>query len=306
MADTELILKIINGVKKRDCLWNIHSAEYAKRDKLEKAWQEISVDIGKPENFCREKWRNVRTGFLRSIQYNTNILCDNGDGSEDLPTPRRKRFYLFDEMKFLLQATESTGQVKKKQKLSRSAKSRNSIDDPSGDNVDASTIQSISGNKDSKHFTNINDTNQSNISTYPDVLNELQLSATSSTKPSTRQSEAALALKMDQLSPPPPMKIDEEKEEQVKHSTPMAVPSGGTQCEIGNNTKSGELFNPNANRNECDNRDEEQLLAFFRGNIDDILSLPRHKQRLFKRRMLELIDDLHRPENGLSSSSYCP
>lgn len=47
MADTELIVKIIKAVKQRDCLWNVHSSEYAKRDKLEKAWQEVAVDVGR-------------------------------------------------------------------------------------------------------------------------------------------------------------------------------------------------------------------------------------------------------------------
>lgn len=51
MADTELILKIINAVKQRDCLWNVHSSEYAKRDKLEKAWQEVAVDVGRPGTY---------------------------------------------------------------------------------------------------------------------------------------------------------------------------------------------------------------------------------------------------------------
>ncbi|XP_011203607.1 uncharacterized protein LOC105226440 [Bactrocera dorsalis] len=297
MADTELILKIINAVKKRDCLWNVHSSEYAKRDKLEKAWQEVAADVGKPDVFCREKWRNVRTGFLRSIQYNTNIRSDYGDSTEDLPTPRRKRFYLYDEIKFLLPTTETIGQTKRRRKLSRGAKPRISIDDNSGDICEISTIQSSFGTHDDiKHYNN--DTNQSTNVAYPEILNELQLTANAS-KPLTRQSDVAITMKMNQQSPQ--LKLDEEKAEQMKHAAPINVSSGATRYEVGNNTTVGESFNVSANRIESDIRDEEQLLAFFRGNIDDILSLTRPKQRLFKRRMLELIDDLHRSDNG----RYC-
>lgn len=302
MADTELILKIINAVKQRDCLWNVHSSEYAKRDKLEKAWQEVAVDVGRPDVFCREKWRNVRTGFLRSIQYNTNIRCDYGDSTEDLPTPRRKRFYLYDEMKFLLPSTETIGQTKKRRKLSRGTKTRISIEDPSGDNCETPTIQtSFAINDDTKHYNN-NDTNQNTNVAYPEILNELQLTANAS-KPLTRQSDVAITMKVNQQSPQ--LKRDEQQAEQMKHATPINVSSGATKCEVVNNSMVGESFTVSTNRSECDNRDEEQLLAFFRGNIDDILSLPRHMQRLFKRRMLELIDDLHRPENGISTNRYC-
>lgn len=253
--------------------------------------------------FCREKWRNVRTGFLRSIQYNTNIRSDYGDCTEDLPTPRRKRFYLYDEMKFLLPSTEKIGQTKKRRKLSRGAKTRISIEDPSEDICETSTIQrTFSTNDDTKHYSNNNDTNQSTNVAYPEILNELQLTANAS-KPLTRQSDVAMTMKVNQQSPL--LKLDEEKAEQMKHAAPINVSSSATKCEIGNNTTVVESFNVSANRSECDNRDEEQLLAFFRGNIDDILSLPRHKQRLFKRRMLELIDDLHRPESGISTSRYC-
>ncbi|XP_011182091.1 uncharacterized protein LOC105212036 [Zeugodacus cucurbitae] len=301
MADTELILKIINAVKQHDCLWNVHSSEYAKRDKLEKAWHEVSVNVGRPDVFCREKWRNVRTGFLRSIQYNTNIRSDYGDSTEDLPTPRRKRFYLYDEMKFILPSTETIGQTKKRRKHSRATKTRISLEDPSGDNGDTSNIPtSFTTTDDTKHYNN-NDTNQNTNVAYPEILNELQLTANSS-KSLTRQSDVGITMKVNQQSPP--LRVDEEKSEQMKHEASLNVSSGATKCEVGNNTILGESFNVSTNRGECDNRDEEQLLAFFRGNIDDILSLPRHKQRLFKRRMLELIDDLHRPENGISNR-YC-
>ncbi|XP_053955792.1 uncharacterized protein LOC128861576 [Anastrepha ludens] len=292
MTDTELILKIINAVKQRDCLWNVHSSEYAKRDKLEKAWQEVADDVGRPDVFCREKWRNVRTGFLRSIQYNNNARTDNGDSTEDVPTPRRKRFYLYDEMKFLLPSTETIGQTKKRRKLSRGTKPRTSNDEPSGEYVDTvSTIQTYAANEDTKH--NSNEGIQSTNATYPELLNELQLT------PSTPK---PLVMKINQS---PPIKIDEAKGEQNMHSTPIVVPTVAAKCEVENNTTIPESFNATAKRNECDGRDEQQLLAFFRGNIDDILSLPRHKQRLFKRRMLELIDDLHRPDNSVSTSRYC-
>lgn len=40
-------------------------------------------------------------------------------------------------------------------------------------------------------------------------------------------------------------------------------------------------------------REEQQLLHFFRSCTDDILALSKRKQRLFKKRLLDLIDELH-------------
>ncbi|XP_067645926.1 uncharacterized protein [Eurosta solidaginis] len=325
MADTELIMKIISAVKKRDCLWNVNSAEYAKRDKLEKAWQEVADDVGRPDVFCREKWRNVRTGFLRSIQYNT-ARNENIDGTDDLPTPRRKRFYLYDEIKFILQSKEALGQTTKRRKLSRNNKMRTSNDEytttgTTGGSLDfgdnSTTMQMYSANddtKDNNRYKNSSNNNSNEVthntsnSKYPELLNELQHN---NAKPmTTRQSLAAatpVPIKINH-QPSPPLKIDEAKIEPNMHSTPLVsgagAPSVQTKCE--NNSTIAEPFNLNSTgmQGKCDERDEQQLLAFFRGNLYDILSLPRHKQRLFKRRMLELIDDLHGLDNGIGTNRY--
>ncbi|XP_036337306.1 uncharacterized protein LOC118747353 [Rhagoletis pomonella] len=312
MSDTELIIKIINAVKQRDCLWNVHSSEYAKRDKLERAWQEVADDVGRQDVFCREKWRNVRTGFLRSIQYNSNMCSDNNDSTEDLPTPRRKRFYLYDEMKFLLPSTETIGQTKKRRKLSRGIKAKTSYDDlPSGDCGDIA-IQTHTAHEDTKQYSNTDVIQNTVGGKYIEILNELTTSTpipltrqslVSATTTTTRQSDAALSMKINRQSPH--LSTDNTTDEPNMHSTTLVGYTIDAKREIENSTTVSESFNCTAKRNECDNRDEQQLLAFFRGNIDDILSLPRYKQRLFKRRMLELIDDLHHPENGVSTNRYC-
>lgn len=47
MSESEQILKIINAVKKHECLWNVNANDYAKRDKLEKAWKNVAQEVGK-------------------------------------------------------------------------------------------------------------------------------------------------------------------------------------------------------------------------------------------------------------------
>lgn len=46
-SDLERIQKIINAVKKHDCLWNVNASDYGKRDKLEKAWKDVAQEVGK-------------------------------------------------------------------------------------------------------------------------------------------------------------------------------------------------------------------------------------------------------------------
>ncbi|XP_055848581.1 uncharacterized protein LOC129913764 [Episyrphus balteatus] len=90
MSDQSLNLKFVKEVEKREILYNFNLPGYSRKDLVEKNWQEIADIVNLPISECKEKWRNVRTVFIRKMKPLPN-------GSR-----RRKAYYLADAMKFCI------------------------------------------------------------------------------------------------------------------------------------------------------------------------------------------------------------
>ncbi|XP_053612149.1 uncharacterized protein LOC128676182 [Plodia interpunctella] len=86
MADTLLLIK---SVEKHPCLYNHNSNEYLKKESADEAWNEVAKETKLTVTECKDKWRNLRYGFVRSLRINP-------DGST------KKKYYLHDEMAFVM------------------------------------------------------------------------------------------------------------------------------------------------------------------------------------------------------------
>ncbi|XP_023296734.2 uncharacterized protein LOC111679391 [Lucilia cuprina] len=275
-SESDGIIKIINAVRKQECLWNVHCNDYGKRDKLEKAWNEVAQEVGKSDVFCREKWRNVRTGFLRSIQHQIR------DSTDDFNGQKRKRFYLHDQMAFLLPSAEALECTRKKRKLNKEHnKTLVETDDTDGDssnilaeyNLIRKTEPLENEENESEEFEH--HTLMINEEVYTDNDDEEIFKILEQNK--NTKSSVNLSSK--------------EKNQQLSIKTKESMPMINEQNNVEYNLKHN--YDKNVSEPQFTQREEQQLVDFFRGCIDDILTLSKRKQRLFKKRMLDIIDDLH-------------
>ncbi|CAH2232178.1 uncharacterized protein LOC120632636 [Pararge aegeria] len=87
--DMDKNLLLVKMVEKFPCLYKSDTIEYSTRNCTERAWREVSKEIKLSDIECREKWRNLRYGLLRSLR-------PTRDGAA------KKKYYLHDEMEFLI------------------------------------------------------------------------------------------------------------------------------------------------------------------------------------------------------------
>ncbi|CAG9790912.1 unnamed protein product [Diatraea saccharalis] len=87
MGDKNLLL--VKSIEKFPCIYNYNCIDYSKKEVTDKAWNEIANETKLTVGECREKWKNLRYGFIRSLR-------PNPDGSF------KKKYYLHDDMEFVL------------------------------------------------------------------------------------------------------------------------------------------------------------------------------------------------------------
>ncbi|RZF44799.1 hypothetical protein LSTR_LSTR000751 [Laodelphax striatellus] len=91
MCDQELNLRLVGEVKKHEVLYNFKLPGYSRKNVVDKAWQQVATKMNMPVAECKEKWRNLRTVFMRKMKHNAS-------GS----TEKRKAYYLENAMQFCL------------------------------------------------------------------------------------------------------------------------------------------------------------------------------------------------------------
>ncbi|XP_028155719.1 uncharacterized protein LOC114349516 [Diabrotica virgifera virgifera] len=94
--DSLFNIKFVRVVERHPCIWNFNLQEYSKRDTTEKAWAEIAEEINETVSNCRERWRNIRTAFLRSLKTPPDRSAKNS----------KKRYYLSKYLQFLVPYTK--------------------------------------------------------------------------------------------------------------------------------------------------------------------------------------------------------
>ncbi|BES98260.1 BESS motif [Nesidiocoris tenuis] len=91
MSDQEFNVKLVGEVKKHEVLYNYTLPGYSRKDVTEKAWQLVAAKMNTSAADCKEKWRNLRTVFLRKLK-----PPKSGSGAT------RKAYYLENAMQFCL------------------------------------------------------------------------------------------------------------------------------------------------------------------------------------------------------------
>ncbi|XP_039969477.1 uncharacterized protein LOC120781339 isoform X2 [Bactrocera tryoni] len=83
--------KLANLVKQHLQLYNRDHVLYGKTNAIDHAWEEISLSWQKSVPECKERWRNIRAAYARSIDdYKTKRGKNRG-----------RQYYLAKEMEFL-------------------------------------------------------------------------------------------------------------------------------------------------------------------------------------------------------------
>ncbi|KAG5883990.1 hypothetical protein JTB14_019972 [Gonioctena quinquepunctata] len=89
-AERDIHVILVSEIEKYPLLYNYNIPEYSRKDPTEKAWTEIGKKTSLTVNDCKEKWRNIRSTFLRSIK--------------SLPSGSKikKPYYLSEHLTFIL------------------------------------------------------------------------------------------------------------------------------------------------------------------------------------------------------------
>ncbi|XP_058985452.1 uncharacterized protein LOC101897887 [Musca domestica] len=83
--------KICRLVEQYPCMYDRSHPSYLKKDVVDLAWIAISKEMNDSISSCKERWRNIRTSYARSINVNKVPASAN----------RTKPYYLHEELQFL-------------------------------------------------------------------------------------------------------------------------------------------------------------------------------------------------------------
>nr|CAI5818361.1 unnamed protein product [Callosobruchus analis] len=70
MADDQVFnTKFIGVVEKYPCIYHYTRKDYSRKTIVEKAWKDIESEVELPAAKCKERWKNLRTAFSRSLKH---------------------------------------------------------------------------------------------------------------------------------------------------------------------------------------------------------------------------------------------
>ncbi|KAH8387518.1 hypothetical protein KR093_007531, partial [Drosophila rubida] len=89
-------VKFVELVEKQPCLWNYTHPGYSKKEEVQRAWQHVANEIKDTVRNSRERWRTIRSSFLRSLKL---ARTQTGRG--------KRKYYLSKYLQFLIPYTKS-------------------------------------------------------------------------------------------------------------------------------------------------------------------------------------------------------
>ncbi|XP_030567519.1 T-box protein H15 [Drosophila novamexicana] len=89
-------VKFVQLVENQACLWNYTHPGYSKKEEVQKAWQHVANEIKDTVRNSRERWRTIRSSFLRSLKA---ARTSTGRG--------KRKYYLSKYLQFLIPYTKS-------------------------------------------------------------------------------------------------------------------------------------------------------------------------------------------------------
>ncbi|KAJ8713322.1 hypothetical protein PYW07_013692 [Mythimna separata] len=81
-------IQLINQIEQHEFLYNFNLPQYNRKDMVEEAWANIAANTNMSISDCKEKWRNIRSSFLRSMKPSGFKV--------------KKPYYLTEYLKFIL------------------------------------------------------------------------------------------------------------------------------------------------------------------------------------------------------------
>ncbi|XP_047505671.1 uncharacterized protein LOC125050106 [Pieris napi] len=253
-AEQETNIKFVQEIEKHACLYNYKLPEYMRKNIIDKTWAEIGNKFQITGSEAKEKWKNLRSVFVRHLK-----PAKSGAG-----TAQKKPYYLADYMQFTVPFIKTAGKP--------SGNLKETIEPQTPDlelceqtqfteNVPTST-QPISQQQSSLPSTSTN--------TQPISQQQSSLPSTStSTQPISQQ----------QLPPPPPSTNNKKKRKKLEE----------TQAE--QDISAYFKFKQSKILENCDSTENSNKM-FLLSLLSDVNKMTDSQRRLFKRRVLALIDDI--------------
>nr|XP_023020829.1 transcription factor Adf-1-like [Leptinotarsa decemlineata] len=89
--DVQASISFVKLVEQNPCLWNYTLKSYCRTDFTGVAWKEIAKKLKETEQNCRDRWKNIRTAYGRSLK-----PPKSGSGGKS-----KKPYYLATHLDFL-------------------------------------------------------------------------------------------------------------------------------------------------------------------------------------------------------------
>ncbi|XP_063241794.1 uncharacterized protein LOC134542872 [Bacillus rossius redtenbacheri] len=258
MGEQAFNIKFVNEVEKHPELYNYKLKGYSKKDVTDKAWNDVAKEVQLTVNECKEKWKNLRSVFVRHIK-----PPPSGSSSKN-----KKPYYLSEAMKFTLPFIKTLGT-------------------PSGN--------------------------------LPEVINEQNLEHSSSDPTQNTEdvaaeeeeyiSDNAILTTTPQLSLPSPMLPNTDfSQEHAHHSQQMTHdPFSNPKDNLSKRKKQTvtevdksfmEYMNAKKRKLESNSNDDRQVkTSFLLSLLPEIEPLTDAQMKSFRRRVLQLIDDITNPKD---------
>ncbi|VEN59960.1 unnamed protein product [Callosobruchus maculatus] len=149
MAERDIHVVLVLEIEKYPALYNYNLTEYSRKDVTERIWSEISNKTHLSVHDCKEKWRNIRSTFLRSFKTPPS-------GSKP-----KKPYYLKDYLSFILPYVKPNNE----------AKNRGNIPPIEGNDPEAEE-QQIIGNEEPRATAASNDIIEGNTESQDSTVEE--------------------------------------------------------------------------------------------------------------------------------------
>ncbi|XP_047523549.1 uncharacterized protein LOC125062991 [Pieris napi] len=270
-AEQETNIKFVQEIEKHACLYNYKLPEYMRKNIIDKTWAEIGNKFQITGSEAKEKWKNLRSVFVRHLK-----PAKSGAG-----TAQKKPYYLADYMQFTVPFIKTAGKP--------SGNLKETIEPQTPDlelceqtqfteNVPTST-QSISQQQSSLPSTSTNTQliSQQQSSLPSTSTNTQPISQQQSSLPSTSTSTQPIS--QQQLPPPPPSTNNKKKRKKLEE----------TQAE--QDISAYFKFKQSKILENCDSTENSNKM-FLLSLLSDVNKMTDSQRRLFKRRVLALIDDI--------------
>ncbi|TDG44106.1 hypothetical protein AWZ03_009481 [Drosophila navojoa] len=277
--------KICRLVEQHPCMYDRSHAAYMRKSLVEQAWVEIAKEMNDTVDNCKERFRNIRTSFARSINVQR--------GSN-----RVKPYYLSEELEFLKKHITPGVPVPVKGRRSRDSSNRRGDDNDEfddNDDEDVGALVHIKHSLSSDEHENENSTDSSEwvaegharelvasqLQNKPEA--ELQQRSDEDEQKPKPQSQPN---SVTQTCPFPPKKRRRMATEQLPKSNDLPAAVGADTDEHSVDNKSSIV--------DFDD-------AFLQGLRPEMNHMDFHQKLYFKRRVYELLSEIF--EGGTKANS---